>query len=263
MPQSKFTQVQGLNMHYLEWGDPAAPDLLLVHGWTGLSQSWAAVAESLEDRYHIIAPDHRGHGLSDKPVTGYRLRDFVEDMHQLIQNLGLKRPAYAGHSWGGNIGTILAADYPDDISKAFLEDPVYWRMMYAFVTGLPQGLARHDRPEADIRAEGQQRGLTPEQIDQDVYRHHHFSPHALTRLLTDNRDWAYRCEEYMKRIQVPTLVLVADINAGGGILKEEMAHFQTIASPQLSFRLWEGVGHMMRGARPEQYNQELAQFLAE
>jgi pimeloyl-ACP methyl ester carboxylesterase len=263
MPQSKFTEVQGVRMHYLEWGDPGAPDVLLVHGWSGLSQAWSAVAESLQDRHHVIAPDHRGHGESDKPVTGYRLRDFVEDIHQLIQNLGLKRPAYVGHSWGGNIGTIMAADYPEDISRAFLEDPVYWRMINAFVTSLPQGLARHNRPEAEIRADGQERGLTPEQIDQEVYRHHHFSPHALTRLLTDNRDWALRCEEYMKCIQVPTLVLVADINAGGGISAAELEYFRGIASPHLSFRLWEGVGHGMHMARPDQFNQELAQFLAE
>ena len=262
MPQSKFTNVNGLRMHYMEWGDPDAPDVLLVHGWTGTGQGWSAVAESLQDSYHVIAPDHRGHGESDKPMTGYRLRDFADDIHQLIQGLELKRPAYVGHSWGGNIGTMMAADYPDDISKAFLEDPVYWRMIHAFVTALPQALARRNRPEAEIRAEGQQNGLTQEQIDQEVYRHHHFSPQALTRLLTDNRDWAFMCEERMKRISVPTLVLVADINAGGHMTLPEVEHYRSIASANLSFRLWEGVGHNMHGARPEQYNEELAQFLS-
>ena len=220
MPASKFTEVQGLRMHYLEWGDRANPDLLLVHGWTGFSGAWTAVAEGLQDRYHVIAPDHRGHGQSDKPITGYRLRDFVEDMLQLIANLGLRRPAFVGHSWGGNIGTILASDHPEAISSAFLEDPVYWKMINAFVTSLPQGLARHNRPEAEIRADGQRRGLTAQQIDDDVYRHHHFAPHALTRLLTDNREWAFQCEQHMRRIQVPTLVLVSDIAAGGYMMSE-------------------------------------------
>ena len=262
MPKSGFTEVNGLRLHYREWGDPAAPDVLLVHGWTGLSMAWSDVAEALQDTYHVVAPDNRGHGESDKPATGYMLRDFVDDLHQLIQNLCLKRPAYVGHSWGGNIGTFMAAEHPEDISRAFLEDPVYWRMVYAFVTALPQGLARHNRPEAEIRAEGLERGLTPEEIDQDVYRHHHFSPDALTRLLTDNRDWAFRCEDYMRRIQVPTLVLVADINAGGYMSSQEVEYYRTIASPQVSFRPWEGVGHMMHGSRPEQFNRELKEFLA-
>ena len=141
-PRSGFTEVQGIRLHYREWGDPGAPDLLLVHGWTNYSLGWAGVAEHFAGRYHVVAPDLRGHGESDKPQTGYRLRDFVEDVHQLIANLGLERPAYAGHSWGGNIGTILASDHPEDISRAFLEDPVYWRMQHAFVTALPGGLAR-------------------------------------------------------------------------------------------------------------------------
>lgn len=262
MPESKFTHVQGLRMHYLEWGDPANPDLLLVHGWTGLAESWATVAEAFADRYHVIAPDHRGHGRSDKPESGYRLRDFAVDMVQLIAELGLDRPAFVGHSWGGNIGTVLASDYPHAISSAFLEDPVYWKMVNAFVTSLPQGLARRERPEAEIRAEAEQRGLSTVEADAEVYRHHHFSPHAITRLLTDNRDWAFRCEDHMRRVAAPTLVLVADIAAGGYMLPEEVAYYRSIATPELEFRVWDGVGHSMRATRPEQYNRELADFLA-
>ncbi len=65
----------------------------------------------------------------------------------------------------------------------------------------------------------------------------------------------------MKRIAVPTLVLVADSNAGGYMIPEELEYYRSIAPSDLEFRLWEGVGHMMRGTKPEQYNQELAEFL--
>ena len=177
----------------------------------------------------MVAPDLRGHGESDKPVTGYRLRDFAEDVHQLIANLKLERPAYAGHSWGGNIGTMLASDHPEDISRAFLEDPVYWRMQHAFVTALPGALARLARPEEEIRAEARERGLSPEQEDWEVYRNRHFSPHALTRLLTDNRDWALASEERLRRIQVPTLILVGDATVSpqpGAILFQELGHLR-------------------------------------
>ena len=257
-----YTEVQGLRMHYREWGDPAHPDLLLVHGWTGHGGNWDTVVAAFEDRYHIIAPDNRGHGETDKPQTGYHLRDFVTDLVELIDNLKLDRPAYVGHSWGGNIGTMMAATHPEAISRAFLEDPVYWKMVNAFVTSLRQAMARHERPEAEIRAEGEADGLSPEEIDAAVYAHHHFSPHAVTRLLTDNRDWAFTCEDHMRRVAVPTLVLVGDIEAGGYMLPEELDYYREIASPDLSFRLWPDVGHMMRGTLPEQYNEELAAFLA-
>ena len=57
----------------------------------------------------------------------------------------------------------------------------------------------------------------------EVYRNHHFAAHALTRLLTDNRDWAFGFEDHFKRIAVPTTILVADHKAGGAIMREEMS----------------------------------------
>lgn len=258
-----FTEVQGLRMHYLEWGQHGNPDVLLVHGWTGLAESWSAVAEGLQDRYHVVAPDLRGHGESDKPVTGYLLRDFATDIVQLIERTGLRRPVYVGHSWGGNIGTVMASDHADVIAAAFLEDPVYWKMINAFVTSLPQALERRDRPEATIRADAQARGLSPAEIDREVYRHHRFSRDAVTRLLTDNRAWAFECEQHLRRVGVPTMVLVADIEAGGYMLPEELAYYRTIVSPSVAFRLWPGVGHLMRATRPEQYLDELTAFLAQ
>lgn len=261
MPTSHVVEVQGLQLHYLEWGARGSPDLLLVHGWTGLAETWTTVAEALQDRYHIVAPDLRGHGRTDKPATGYELHDFARDIAQLVERAGLQRPAYVGHSWGGNIGTLLASDYPEAISAAFLEDPVYWKMMNAFVTSLPAALARLDRPEAAIRADAQARGLDAAAIDVEVFRHHHFSRDAITRLLTDNREWAFRCEDHLRRIAVPTLVLVADIAAGGYMLPEELAYYRTIASPRADFRLWPDVGHLMHDTRPAQFIAELTTFL--
>jgi pimeloyl-ACP methyl ester carboxylesterase len=260
-PQSKFTEVQGIKLHYLEWGETDKPDLLLVHGWTSFAASWNVVAEHFQDRYHIIAPDLRGHGESDKPMTGYRLRDFAEDICQIIDNLELKKPAYVGHSWGGNIGTILAADSPKLISRTFLEDPVYWRMIHAFMTALPGALARRNKPEAEIRAEAKQRGLSQADEDIEVYRNHHFAAHALTRLLTDNRDWAFCFEDHFKRIAVPTMILVADHKVGGAIMREEMTYLQSIAPPQVKMTFWENTGHGIKAAKPVEYNQALEAWL--
>ena len=63
----KFTEVQGIKLHYLEWDARGKPDILLVHDWTSFASSWAAVAQHLRDRYPIIARDLHGHGESDKP----------------------------------------------------------------------------------------------------------------------------------------------------------------------------------------------------
>ena len=259
-PQSKFVFVNGINMHYLEWGQPDAPDMVLVHGWTSWAQSWSWLAEGLQDRYHIVAPDHRGHGESDKPVTGYRLRDFVADIHQLIAALGLRRPLYAGNSWGGCIGTILGADHPQDIAKAFLGDPVYWKMINAFVVNLPATLTRRHRSDDDLRAEMRQAGMSDADIALELVRLRKFSEDALTRLLSDNRDFAFACEDYLRRIQVPTMIVAADPAAGGFILNEEADYVERIASPLVKVTRWKGVGHGVLAARPEQYLQEMLAF---
>ncbi len=262
-PQSKFAWVNGIRMHYLEWGEAGARDVLLAHGWTGWAQSWNYVAERLQGQYHVIAPDHRGHGESDKPATGYRLRDFVEDIHQLIGELGLKSPLYAGNSWGGCIGTIMAANYPQDIAKAFLGDPVCWKMINAFVTSLPHALRQRKLSDEELSAELRQQGMSEEEIRLSLVRFRKYSEQALARLLTDNRDFAFDCEEYLRRIQVPTLIVVADVAAGGFIMKEEADYIERIASPQVRLSRWAGVGHGVLNAQPERYVREMLSFFRE
>ena len=184
-------------------------------------------------------------------------------LHELIHALQLRRPFFVGHSWGANIGTYIATEYPADISKAFLEDPVYWRMIDAFMTLLPQFHARHERGEAQVRSDALGSGMSAEQAEREVYLHRRFPQEALTQVAVENRDWALRCEDFLRRIAVPTLVLVGDSAAGGYILREELAYYLSIASPEVEFRFWEGVGHMMHATEPERFVRELRAYLTE
>ena len=260
--RSGLAQVNGIGIHYREWGEPGLPDMLLVHGWSTASVVWIDVAEALQDSYHIVAPDNRGMGESERPATGYLLRDYALDVHHLIEELGLERPFYVGHSWGANIGAYVAAEHPRDISKAVLEDPVCWRMIDAFATLVPGFVARSGRSEGEVRAEAEQRGLSQQQIDRELYLHRKFPSEALTQVAYENRGWALECEDFLRRIAVPTLMLVADQRAGGYILPEEMAHYRDIAPPEVELRLWEGVGHMMHAAQPERFVDEVRAYLS-
>lgn len=261
--QSKAVYANGIKIHYLEWGEATSPDLLLVHGWATTGIYWFDVAEGLSDRYHIIAPDNRGNGESEVPAGGYLLRDYAEDLRQLVRTLGLRRPFFAGNSWGANIGAFMAAEYPEEFSKVLLEDPICWKMADAFVTIIPELLARRERPESEIHEGALSRGLSAEQAQREVYLARHFSPEAITQVSTRNRDWALKCEAAFKRIGVPTLILVADQSAGGYISREELEYYRQIASPKVRFRFWEGVGHSMHASQPDRFIDELHEFLAE
>ena len=257
---TSFIHVNGVRLHYREWGSPETPDLLLVHGWSSSSVVWHDVAEALSDSYHIIAPDNRGNGESEVPETGYTLSHYTGDLAELVRVLGLERPYFAGNSWGANIGTYLAADRPELLSAAILEDPVYWKMVDGFVTIVPRIILRSRTPEADVRSEALARGLSPEQADREVYLSRHFSPKALGQVATVNRSWAIECDDYLARIAIPTLALVADSEAGGYISLEELQHHREKASADVVFSRWEGVGHMMHGQQPDRVVRELRRF---
>src|ERR1700722_7440157 len=61
----RHTVVRSLRFHFLEWGDPEAPAILLLHGGNPPGHSWALVSLHLADRYHVLALDQRGHGESE------------------------------------------------------------------------------------------------------------------------------------------------------------------------------------------------------
>ncbi|MFT7138643.1 MAG: pimeloyl-ACP methyl ester carboxylesterase, partial [Sulfitobacter sp.] len=117
-PTSHSFFSQRLRIHYLDWGNPDAPPLLLVHGNRDHCHNWDWVAESLRDQYHIIAPDFRGHGDSEW-VTGsaYSHSEYVYDLAQLIHQQNLAPLHVIAHSLGGGVALRYAGVYPEHIKK--------------------------------------------------------------------------------------------------------------------------------------------------
>lgn len=111
----------GLRLRVHEWPG-AGPTVVLVHGLASNARIWDAVAPRLAERFHIVAFDQRGHGLSDKPAGGYGFAQVVGDLRGLIYALDLGRPTLVGHSWGGNVVLEYAATYADDVAGLVLVD---------------------------------------------------------------------------------------------------------------------------------------------
>ncbi len=84
-PTSRIYFSQRLRLHYVDWGNPSAPPLLLLHGGRDHCRNWDWVAAALRDQYHIIAPDLRGHGDSAWAASGhYVMANYIYDLAQLI-----------------------------------------------------------------------------------------------------------------------------------------------------------------------------------
>ena len=70
-PRSTFLTVNGLRLHYLDWGNAGAPPVVCVHGYTSSAEAFNALARHFQDRFHLIVPDVRGHGESAWSICAY------------------------------------------------------------------------------------------------------------------------------------------------------------------------------------------------
>ena len=152
-PTSHYFYSQRLKLHYVDWGNPARPLLVLVHGGRDHCRNWDWIALDLRDHFHIIAPDLRGHGDSDRTVGGnYSMIDYVLDLTQLMRAVASEPATLIGHSLGGSIVLQYAGVYPTSVRRVvsiegmgppphmIQETPAHARM--GNWIGQMQGLAR-------------------------------------------------------------------------------------------------------------------------
>lgn len=91
---------QGVSIHYRMAGE--GPTLVFLHGWGMSGRTWR-FQDALADRYQLVVPDLRGHGLSSAPETGYSLQDFAEDLVVLFRTLHLENAVLIAWSMGTEI----------------------------------------------------------------------------------------------------------------------------------------------------------------
>lgn len=117
--QDRTITLDGLRCHYRDWGDPAAPPVVLLHAYTQHARSWDAVARSLADRFRVLALDQRGHGESEHAADYHELR-LVGDLAGFADTLGLASFSVVGFSVGGNAAASYATLYPDRVERLVL-----------------------------------------------------------------------------------------------------------------------------------------------
>ena len=111
---SRNTVLNGQRFHFLEWGDPANPPVVLVHGGHQSAHSWDLVSLALAGRYQVFALDQRGHGDSEWAKDGdYRSSTMAGDLRAFIRSQGLDQPIVTGHSLGGIVSMTMLRDTPE------------------------------------------------------------------------------------------------------------------------------------------------------
>ena len=220
--QDKFIAMNGLQLHYVEWGNPGNPSLVLLHGFQSNAHTWDTFSQAMADTYHVLALDQRGHGdPSWAPDGNYAPESSVNDIAGFITALHLAPTAVIGHSMGGRHAAMVAADHPDKVRKVVIVDtaaefPPAMRRQQPMTDAPPQP-ETFDTFEEVVQNGIKQYPLTPEA----ELRHANY--HNLYR--GADGKWCWRWDinllqwrrrnrsapgdlyTYLQRIQCPTLLI--------------------------------------------------------
>jgi pimeloyl-ACP methyl ester carboxylesterase len=113
--------VGGLKLSYLTAGDPAASPMVLLHALGRDASDWQGVLPGLAETHRVYAPDLRGHGGSDRPGR-YSHELMRDDVLGFLDAAGIEPCVLIGHSLGGTVAALVAAEVPHRLTHLILED---------------------------------------------------------------------------------------------------------------------------------------------
>ena len=117
--RSEFITVRGLRTHLRHWGRQGAPQIFMLHGWMDVSASFQFVVDCLQGDWHVIAPDWRGFGLSERTQSDtYWFPDYIADLDAILRHCAPRGAInLLGHSMGGNVAGIYAGTRPQRVAR--------------------------------------------------------------------------------------------------------------------------------------------------
>jgi esterase len=123
VPTDRFVTVNGLRIHYLDWGSADRPPFIMLHGIGRIAHTFDHLAPRFAANYHVLAIDMRGHGDSDwDPKAAYLVEDYVKDIEALVDTLRLRNLTLLGNSTGGRVVQVYAGLHPANVKALIVED---------------------------------------------------------------------------------------------------------------------------------------------
>ena len=122
-PVDRYATVNGLRIHYLDWGSEGKQPLIMLHGIGRVAHTFDHIAPHFAAKYHVIAVDMRGHGDSAwDPKGGYLVEDYTKDIEALAEQLHLRNIVIWGNSTGGRVAQVFAGMHPELVAAVISED---------------------------------------------------------------------------------------------------------------------------------------------
>jgi pimeloyl-ACP methyl ester carboxylesterase len=284
--REKSVDAAGLDIHYLEWGEPADELLILVHGFLDHAHSWHPFVTSLQSKSKkplwIVAPDCRGHGDSGWVGAGgyYHFPDYVFDLHCLIQNFDASHLALVGHSMGGTISFLYTGTFPQRVASLVLIEGVgppgsrfldaprrmekwisevrgrgrnHFRQYTSIEAGARQLQQNNSRLKSEFAFELAQTGMRQNTSGKWVWK---FDP--LHRTTAPQPFYTEQAIEFLRRIECPTLTIEGK-ESHQTKRTDKQKRFEAISNRRRV--VIENAGHMVHQDNPEALAQTVSDFL--
>lgn len=266
---TRTATANGLEIAYHRTGENSGkPPLVLLHGYTDNGLCWTPVARHFETEYDVIMPDARGHGQTRGPVENMAVDLLAADAAAFIKALGLERPAVLGHSMGGMQTLALAANHPELLRAAVLEDPPF--MDAESFTPSPDEQAQLEQDARDslaFRQRSLQERIAQGRADNPGWSEEELLPWAQSKAEYNPAIMPHRVafrsypwRDALANVQCPTLLVAPDISVGGFVtaaMGEEAARI----NPRCEFAHFPGAGHSIHRDRFGEMMRRVSEFL--
>lgn len=270
VPALRRVRAGDLELSIREWNG-AGRDFLLVHGLASNAKTWDLVAKVLSSRgHHVVAVDQRGHGLSDKPETGYGFEEVTTDLAAMIDAMGLEYPIVAGQSWGGNVVVEFAHRYPEMLSGLVLVDGglidlssrpgATWETISVDLK--PPNLLGTPRDQMVDRFRQFHPAWSDEQIDLQMGNYETLEDGTIRPWLTLDRHmqilwalWNQRPKPILESLTTPTLIAIADSGPPERRLTriEEAERLRELRPATVRWRQFKDAAHDIHIDQPEEH----------
>ena len=203
-------------LNYAE-GPDSGPPLILLHGITANWTTFMPLAATLSQRWHIYALDFRGHGKSSRVSGQYRLVDHDEDTLQFIRSNFDEPPTIIGHSLGGMVGIMLAAQHPELVRALIVGDSLlYKETVAAFLEN--RGDMREKQDQLRSTSCVDEMALAVQTPRQGAFQRWQAKAHTmLDPDILEFYSEEYDCESLLSRISCPVLLLQATVMADSDV----------------------------------------------
>ncbi|WP_110926672.1 alpha/beta fold hydrolase [Bacillus massiliglaciei] len=256
--------VKGINarIHLITKGDKGGIPVIFLHGITSYSYSFVKILNMMPENYYTLSMDIRGRGLSDSPKQGYLLRDYTEDLLNVVNALAENAvsPILVGHSMGARIAAAFGSQYPSLVSGMVLIDPPINGPGQREVYPNPLSMFLKQKEAVDQREMELFRSFFPtfteEQVAERAEEYRNNSPEAIIESYMSLLREPFQV--YMKMLTVPSMLLAAE--HGDTIRESELQVLKTI-NPSMEVKRVKGVGHMVYKDAPEQTADYIMSFI--